>query len=665
MRVAYVQLPRFPLQRLVLEQPSFAGKPVVLLEDVKGAERVRFVSRAASAAGVRLHQTGAAASATVPGLVKRRFDAAEEEKALRTLGESLLVVTPGFELNAPDGLWIDASAAHLAGGEQAFREELIARCGVAGFRARVAVGAERFTTQAICRFGTGAVLPTGGGAELAQTPLDALACAGVGDAVLGPLKALGLTTLGEVAALPIGSLAARFGAEGHLVARLARGQDDSTLVPEVLAELIDEAVALDWPAEQLEPVLFAIKMVVDRVCARLQGRQRAAVRLTVGLTLEGQGLTALPLVLARPAAHSKLLLELIRHRLTDLSVRHPIAGVRVIVDEACPDPGRQLMLGDAPAGDAQLEVVLSKLQSALGEAALFSAEPLARHLPEAAWKLGPFRPPDAGRPSELWGAVDAGWTLGERRTAGPVEDLARSQAADEPSRQGERAWETAPASTSRLAVEPSRQGERAWQTAPASTSRLASEPSRRGEDPARALELRERKQTNAQLALLAPTAPPVAAPQDVALQDVEPRDAAAPDVWAPKGRAAQGPNEAEVMDVIAGLEVGARWRAPKAKPVGEPLLLPVTLEARPSRLFQKPAPLHADLSPEGLPAHVTLQGRRRRVEAVEGPERLVGQWWSPEAVARDYYRVRLEGVGVLWVFKDGADGRFYAHGVFD
>lgn len=598
MRVAYVHLPRFPLQRLVLEQPSFAGKPVVLLEDVKGAERVRFVSRAASAAGVRLFQTGAAASATVPGLVKRRFDAEEEWKALRTLGESLLVVTPGFELDAPDGLWVDASAAHLSGGEQAFREELVARCGVAGFRAKVTLGAERFTTQAICRFGVGTVLPPGGGPVLAQTPLDALACAGVGDDVLGPLKALGLTTLGEVAGLPVGSLAARFGTNGHLVAQLARGQDDSHLTPEVLPETIDEAVALDWPAEQLEPVLFAIKMVVDRVCARLQGRQLAAVRLTVGLDLEGQGLTALPLVLARPAAHSKLLLELIRHRLTDLQVRHPIAGVRVIVDEACPDPGRQLMLGDAPAGDAQLEVVLSKLQSALGEAALFSAEPMARHLPETAWKLGPFRPPDAGRPSELWGAVDAGWTLGEKREAPAPPDVAARGQLDG---------------------------------------------------------LRERQQMNAQLALLA-TTPAVS----------ERAPAAPPATWeGPRGKAAPGPNEAEVMDVIAGLEVGARWRTAKEKPVAEPLLLPATLEARPARLFREPAPLHADLTPEGLPAHVTLQGRRRRVEALEGPERLVGQWWSPEAVARDYYRVRLEDVGVLWVFKDAADGRFYAHGVFD
>lgn len=586
MRVAYIHLPRFPLQRLVLEQPSFSGKPVVLLEDVKGAERVRFVSRAASAAGVRLGQTGAAAAATVPGLVKRRFDDEAEWKALRTLGESLLVVAPAFQLDAPDGLWVDASAAHLFGGEQAFREELIARCNVAGFRVKVVIGSERFTTQALCRFGDGAIVAAQGGRLLAQAPLDALLGAGLGDDVLGPLKALGLSTLGEVAALPIGSLAARFGTHGHLVAQLARGQDDSSLTPEVLPEVIDEAVALDWPAEQLEPVLFAIKMVVDRVCARLQGRQLAAVRLTVGLTLEGAGLTALPLVLARPAAHSKLLLELIRHRLTDLSVKHPIAGVRVIVDEACPDPGRQLMLGDAPAGDAQLEVVLSKLQSALGEASLFSAEPMARHRPEAAWKLAPFRPPDTGRPSDLWGAVDAEWTLGAKR-----------------------------------------------------------------EEPAPPERTKERQQTNDQLALLA--APAAVVPP-------------APAVWdGPRGKAAAGPNEADVMDVIAGLEVGAKWRGSKVKAVAEAVLLPTTLEARPSRLFREPSVLHAELTSSGLLASVTLQGRRRRVEAMEGPERLVGQWWSPESVARDYYRVQLEGVGVLWVFKDAADGRFYAHGIFD
>ena len=50
--------------------------------------------------------------------------------------------------------------------------------------------------------------------------------------------------------------------------------------------------------------------------------------------------------------------------------------------------------------------------------------------------------------------------------------------------------------------------------------------------------------------------------------------------------------------------------------------------------------------------------------AFEGPERLRGEWWS-SAFDRDYYRVRLDGLGDCWVFRDGADGRLYLHGFFD
>jgi protein ImuB len=52
------------------------------------------------------------------------------------------------------------------------------------------------------------------------------------------------------------------------------------------------------------------------------------------------------------------------------------------------------------------------------------------------------------------------------------------------------------------------------------------------------------------------------------------------------------------------------------------------------------------------------------VLAFEGPERIAGEWWS-DAFDRDYYRVRLDGLGDCWVFRDGADGRLYLHGFFD
>ncbi len=87
--------------------------------------------------------------------------------------------------------------------------------------------------------------------------------------------------------------------------------------------------------------------------------------------------------------------------------------------------------------------------------------------------------------------------------------------------------------------------------------------------------------------------------------------------------------------------------------------------ARPPRLFREPAVLHVDVAADGALRWVTLLGRRRRVESLAGPERLTGAWWATEPFARDYYRVQVEGVGALWVFRDGRNGGFYVQGMFD
>jgi len=85
---------------------------------------------------------------------------------------------------------------------------------------------------------------------------------------------------------------------------------------------------------------------------------------------------------------------------------------------------------------------------------------------------------------------------------------------------------------------------------------------------------------------------------------------------------------------------------------------------RPTRLVDPPAPILA----EGEGGRVTalrVEGRARAVIAMEGPERLRGEWWAPAPFDRDYYRVRLDGLGDCWVFRDAADGRLYLHGYFD
>lgn len=553
MRLGYLFLPRFPVQRRVVEQPSLAGRPLALHHDERGTQRIRFASGAALKRGIHPGMSLAAASALEPAVVRMEIDVARELLALRSLGEALMQWAPGFQVDGPEGLWLDASAAHLCGSEAKWAERLVAAARAVGFAAGCVVGSERFTTQALARSrGTGSVAvvePRGGGA-LAALPLSALEHGWLLPEAAAPFRALGLSTLGELGVLSSGALVARFGATGLEVARLCRGDDDSLFMADALPEVLEESVQLDWPAEHLEPVLFALKTIIDRICARLQGRRRAAVRLTVTVGLDGVSPLTVPLVLARPSSQGRLLLELSRHRLTDLTVRQPIIGLTLRVDEASDDSGQQLVLGDEPAGEAALEVVLSRLQSALGEDALFSAQPVAQHQPERAWVATRFAPPPVGGGGE------------EERS-------------------------------------------------------------------------RPRPQVEA------PPSPPLSRPRP------RPR------------RRPSAEKEGEVDE-----EVVIPWPKRKAKVEQRAVVSLAAMSTRPPRLFKEPSRLVAEIDPSGTLAWVNVAGRRRRVESVWGPERLVGAWWE-EGYARDYYRVQLEDVGTLWIFRDGRDGTFYAQGVFD
>ena len=394
MRVAYLHLPRFPLQRRIWESPPLHGAPVILWEEVRGQRRVTYASAAAARAGCAPGMTATAAAALAPGLQAFPFDPKAEEAALGSLGEALLAVAPAFQPAGLEGLWLDGSAAALSGGEPGLcaRVEEIARGH--GYRGRAVVASDLFTARAVARHGPPGVQVVArqdGAAALQALPLRALAEQAEGAA--RSLAALGLTTLGEAAALPAGAVVARLGAEGLRAQRLCRGEDDALFCPAELPEVLEEVLSLEWPAESSEPLLFGLKTLFDRVCARLSGRGRAAVRLQLSLKLDPSGERALPIILARPSAQPKLLLDLARHRLADLTLDNPVGGLRVKVEESCEDRGRQMALGDSRRQDEALEVVLSRLQSALGEEALFTGEVLHSHRPEGAYRRGAFHPP--------------------------------------------------------------------------------------------------------------------------------------------------------------------------------------------------------------------------------------------------------------------------------
>ena len=101
------------------------------------------------------------------------------------------------------------------------------------------------------------------------------------------------------------------------------------------------------------------------------------------------------------------------------------------------------------------------------------------------------------------------------------------------------------------------------------------------------------------------------------------------------------------------------FRSPPGRPGSGAPAAPL----RPTRLLAVPEPVVAEGEGGRLTA-LRVGGRARAVLAVEGPERLRGEWWA-SGFDRDYYRVSLEGLGDCWVFRDAADGRLRLHGFFD
>ncbi len=89
------------------------------------------------------------------------------------------------------------------------------------------------------------------------------------DDLIDVLVRLGLRTLGDLAAVPAADVVARFGSEGRLAHRLARGLDErppDTRVPP--PHLRVEAV-LDPPAERVDTAAFVAKALADELHARL------------------------------------------------------------------------------------------------------------------------------------------------------------------------------------------------------------------------------------------------------------------------------------------------------------------------------------------------------------------------------------------------------------
>jgi len=196
----------------------------------------------------------------------------------------------------------------------------------------------------------------------------------------GLLDRLGVRTLGELAALPAGHVAERFGVDGAMVHRLARGLDPRPLAPRAPRTDLSRTYEFDPPADAGDRVVFAAKTLAEELHAGLAARGLTCVRLSVELTWD-DGRTLARLWRHDGALSALAVAERVRWQIA--GTQPPTAeeepgvgapgGVRLLrlaPDALVPDTGEQQALWGQTSVTGRVGRAAARVQAMLGHHAI-------------------------------------------------------------------------------------------------------------------------------------------------------------------------------------------------------------------------------------------------------------------------------------------------------
>jgi protein ImuB len=282
--------------------------------------------------------------------------------------------------------------ARYFGGETALAGRVIAAVAELGVESRVGVADGLFAAllaargidpshadQSHARRSPVFVIPPGQTAEfLARQPVSVLE----DQDLAGLLARLGLRTLGDLAALPAGDVAGRFGPAGETAHRLASGQGSRPLAAAPPAEDLSAVREFDPPEPLAEPVVFAAKALAEQMHDGLSARGLTCVRVQVQATWadgrESRRLWRHDGLLSAAALAGRVRWQLDGWRGaagdTDTS-DGGIAVLRLVPDQVVRATGHQLALwGEAVVSDRVARAAM-RVQAMLGHEAVLRPVP--------------------------------------------------------------------------------------------------------------------------------------------------------------------------------------------------------------------------------------------------------------------------------------------------
>jgi protein ImuB len=378
----------------------------VLVADVRGAPRVVAACALAARAGIVTDMALAQAKAFAHDLIAVPWDGERLARAALEVTTALLAASPrtswergsvrAHEKIRNEGVWwVDAAGL---GDERRLAQRLLriakeldfgpARIGVAD--SAIAAYAATFRHPALPRSHAPTltlVVPSGRDAAfLAPCPIGLL---DLDEELAETLGVLGLTTIGQLAALDADEIESRFGPGGLAAHRLARGDDPRGPSTPRDDSLPSAECDLGGSVATAEPLLFVLKGALASLGGALRAKGLAAREITITLGLDDGSSAERAVRPARPTSHEDALFDHCRATLEDWALPEPVVAIRLAATLTAPAAGEQgNLLAPRWADPAALEAAFDRIRGREGADAVTIPESRDGHLPEDAgeWK---------------------------------------------------------------------------------------------------------------------------------------------------------------------------------------------------------------------------------------------------------------------------------------
>ncbi len=357
MSVMCCRVPEFLIGLAKRREPELEGKPVALL----GAdEHVWAASAQARQSGVCLQMPARQARMRCPDVQLQELDLnssqAEPNAFVATLAECGLPV----EASTWGMAYVDL---HAVGQTSAAVGPYCADLGrqvrgVLGDTLAPAIGwdSSKFTARTAASYSTPSHMRRVDRSReqvfLSDKSIDLLPLSPL---ALQQLDWLGIRTLGQFARLPSSAVWQRFGAEGKLAQKWAKGKDDRPVRPTAKESAPPLSIDFDPPtglhAPVLEAILNALHPALESLARKLEGCRRLRIDLQFG----DRSARAMDCVFVEPVSEERRIRETIGHQLEILNWPAELAGAKVALLECGELVPRQLTLFAIDMDSTRLE----------------------------------------------------------------------------------------------------------------------------------------------------------------------------------------------------------------------------------------------------------------------------------------------------------------------